>query len=221
MPEQLRLPEAIPTGSPTNLQPLAYYGPLPPQQEFEPDSPAVPFSHYLWILRRHRWKMVAFVATCVLATFVVSARLQPIYESTATVDIDRQAPSEVVGQDSTRSAALNDADQFLATQVKLIQSDAVLRPVAEQFHLLNREGQTGKLSPERIQQVASAPIGLSRLKVTRPPNTYLLLISYRSPDPASCRGCCECDRKLVSGSYLRHPHSIISKFVDLHGEATR
>ena len=204
MPEQLRLPESITTGSPTNLQPLAYYGPIPPQQEFELDSPAVPFSHYLWILGRHRWKMVAFVATCVLATFLVSARLQPIYESTATVDIDRQAPSEVVGQDSTRSTALNDADQFLATQVKLIQSDAVLRPVAEQFHLLNREGQTGKMSPQRTQQLAGAPIGLSRLKVTRPPNTYLLLISYRSPDP----GLAADVANAIANSYLVHTYDI-------------
>ncbi len=58
------------------------------------------------------------------------------------MNVDRQAPSEVVGEDSTSFVAPNDADQFLATQIKLIQSDAVLRPVAEQYHLLSREGQT-------------------------------------------------------------------------------
>ena len=204
MREQLRLPEAIPTGSPTNLHPPAYYGPIPPQPEFAPESPAVPFSHYLWILRRHRWKIVAFVAMCMLATFVISARLQPIYESTATVDIDRQAPSEVVGQDSTRSTALNDADQFLATQIKLIQSDAVLRPVAEQFHLLNREGQNEKMSPEKSQQIAGAPISLSRLRVNRPPNTYLLLISYRSPDPRLAADVANA----IANSYLVHTYDI-------------
>ena len=77
---------------------------------------------------------------CVVATLIVSARLTPIYESTVTVDIDRQMPSAVIGQDATRAPA-NDADQFLATQVKLIQSDSVLRPVAEQYHLLDIEKQ--------------------------------------------------------------------------------
>jgi capsular exopolysaccharide synthesis family protein len=160
----------------------AYLSPIPMQEEVEPDAPVVPLSHYLWILRRHVWKIVASVATCLLATFIVSARLQPIYQATATVDVDRQAPSEIVGDDSTRSAAPNDADQFLATQIRLIQSDAVLRPVAEQYHLLSQEGQTNSASAEREQLLAAAPISLKRLKVTRPPNTYLLLISYRSPD---------------------------------------
>jgi capsular exopolysaccharide synthesis family protein len=205
MPEQLRQSEVIPLGQSNNLPAVAYYPPIPPQQEFEPEAPAVPLSHYLWILRRHRWKMVAFVATCVLATAVVSARLQPIYESTATVDVDRQAPSEIVGEDSTRSAAApNDADQFLETQVKLIQSDAVLRPVAEQFHLLDREGQLKWMSPAEAQAKAQAPVVLKRLKVTRPPNTYLLRISYRSPDP----GLAADATNAIANSYLNHTYYI-------------
>ena len=110
MSEQVRLAEIVPPGQSNNLPAAVYYPPIPPQQEFEAEAPKVPLSHYLWILRRHLWKIVAFVAACVLATAIVSARLQPIYESTATVDVDRQAPSEVVGQDSTRSSAPNDAD---------------------------------------------------------------------------------------------------------------
>ena len=58
-----------------------------------PEQAAVPLAHYLWILRRHRWKILAFVVACVAATLIVSARLTPIYESTVTVDIDRQMPS--------------------------------------------------------------------------------------------------------------------------------
>ena len=147
----------------------------------EPQEPVVPLSHYLWILRRHRWKILAFVVTCVAATLIISKRLTPIYESTATVDIDRQVPTGVIGQDSQRSA-INDSDQFLATQIKLVQSDSVLRPVAAQYRLLEAEEQTGqepRVNPERAKK---APVALRNLKITRPPNTYLLLISYRSPD---------------------------------------
>lgn len=204
MPEQLRIAEVIPPGQSNNLPAVAYYPPIPPQQEFEPQTPAVPLSHYLWILRRQRWKMAAFVATCVLVTAVVSARLQPIYESTATVDVDRQAPSEVVGEGSTRTTAPNDADQFLATQIKLIQSDAVLRPVAEQFHLLDSEQQLKGMSPEEAQERARAPVALNRLKVTRPPNTYLLLINYRSPDPVLAANVANA----IANSYLAHSYEI-------------
>jgi len=41
-----------------------------------------------------------------------------VYESTVTVDVDRKVPTSIVGQDSTQSG-VNDADQFLATQIKL------------------------------------------------------------------------------------------------------
>jgi len=205
MPEHSRLAEVIPPGQSNSLPAVAYYPQIPMQQEFEPETPAVPLSHYLWILRRQRWKIVAFVASCVLVTVVVSARLQRIYESTATVDVDRQAPQEVVGQDSNRSStAPNDADQFLATQVKLIQSDAVLRPVAEEFHLLDKEGQLNRMSPEKAQQTAGAPVVLKRLKVTRPPNTYLLLISYRSPDPVLASNAANA----IATSYLNHTYNI-------------
>jgi hypothetical protein len=70
----------------------------------------------------------------VLATLVVSLRLTPIYESTTTIDIDRQMPTGVLGQEALQNAT-NDADQFLATQVKLIQSDSVLRPGGRQVQV--------------------------------------------------------------------------------------
>ncbi len=205
MSEQISLPEIIHSRPPGNPGPVAFYAmPVPSQEEFKPEAPAVPLSHYLWILRRHAWKIVAFVAACSIATLIVSARLKPVYESTATVDVDRQAPSEIVGQDSTRLVAPNDADQFLATQVKLIQSDAVLRPVAEQYQLLNRESQLNNVKPERVQQILSAPIKLKQLRVSRPPNTYLLLISYSSPDPALAASVANA----IASSYLNHTYDI-------------
>jgi len=204
MHEQSRLVEVTSSIQPTNLPATAYYPPFPPQQEFETRTPSVPLSHYLWVLRRHRWKMIAFVAVCVLVTAVVTSRLQPIYESTATVDVDRQAPSEIVGEDSTRSNAPNDADQFLATQIRLIQSDSVLRPVAEQFQLLGQEGQLNSLNSAKAQQTAMAPVSLSRLRVIRPPNTYLLLISYRSPHPELAAEVANA----IANSYLAHTYDI-------------
>jgi polysaccharide biosynthesis transport protein len=152
-------------------------------QDFEAEVPPVPVSHYFWVLRRHLWKMIAFVASCLLITFIVTARLKPIYESTATIDVDIQAPSDVVGQDSSRSTSYRNPDLLLATQMKLIQSDAVLRPVAEEFHLLSSPQQPSAASVQQAQSRAESTVSLGGLRVTRPPNTYLLLISYRSLDP--------------------------------------
>src|ERR1035438_4659707 len=141
-------PKALPA-APQPPQP-AWYG-----YDVEPERANVPLAHYLWILRRHRWKIIGFVLGCVAVTMVISARLTPIYESTVTVDVDRQMPSGVVGQDATRIPA-NDSDQFLATQIKLIQSDSVLRPVAEQYHLLDLEKDASHKTPERSQAAEDA-----------------------------------------------------------------
>src|SRR2546427_8192528 len=75
--------------------------------EIEPEESRVPLAHYLWILRRHRLKILGFVFVSVAATTVISARLTRIFESTATVDVDRQMPTGVIGQEATRPM-LND-----------------------------------------------------------------------------------------------------------------
>ena len=66
-------------------------------------SPRRPAAHYLWILRRHKWRIMAFVCVCVAAVVIVSSRLTPIYESTATIDIDRNVPTGIIGQDAQRA----------------------------------------------------------------------------------------------------------------------
>jgi len=153
--------------------------PLTLDAEFEAQPAHVPLAHYLWILRRHVWKIGAFVVAVVLATLVVSLRLTPIYESTAIIDIDRRIPTGVLGEEATQTAT-NDADQFLATQVKLIESDSVLRPVVDKYHLREVEKDALEEAVDDSAISREAPVILKRLKITRPPNTYILNISYRS-----------------------------------------
>src|SRR5215472_15706115 len=181
--------------------PVDYHRAIPAWEAEPPESPSVPLSHYVWILKRHRWKIISFIIATLAATWVISSRITPIYESTAKVDIDRQMPTGVVGQESMRTVT-NDSDQFLATQVNLIQSDSVLRPVAMQYNLLALEGQTQ--NSEEAPTDAEAPVLLKKLQVTRPPNTYLLLISYRSPD----RRLAADVANAVARSYLEHTYNI-------------
>ncbi len=173
-----------------------------PVPDMETGSASAPLSHYLWILRRRWWQIALFVAMVTGATLAISLRLKPIYESTATVDIDRQMPSAIIGQESTRTMA-NDSDQFLATQAKLITSDAVLRPVAKQYNLLETEGETEE-SEGQVPGAQDAPVLLKRLKVSRPPNTYLLYISYRSADPKLAADVANS----IARSYLEHTYNI-------------
>ncbi len=168
-----------------------------PTPEMEPAEPSVPVSHYVWVLRRAWWKILLFVACSVAAAVVISSRLVPVYESTATVDIDRQMPSAIIGQEATRTIS-NDSDQFLATQAKLVQSDSVLRPVALQYNLFDTE------PAARASDSKDAPVLLKQLKVSRPPNTYLLLISYRSAHPKLAADVANG----IARSYLEHTYNI-------------
>jgi capsular exopolysaccharide synthesis family protein len=200
MSKLLNAPENQPGGGLPAI-PASYTAP-PYGQEMEPEEPHVSLSHYLWILRRHCWKIIAFVVVCVIATAVVSVRLTPIYESTATVDIDRHTPTGILGHDAEANYS-DDADQFIATQVKLIQSDSVLRPVVQKYKL-NVVPQPVATNQAKRPQREDAPVGLGGLKVTRPPNTYLLLISYRSPDPDLAAGVANA----VANSYIEHTFDI-------------
>ena len=181
------------------LAPLYYPPPLGDPSGEEPEEARIPLSQYLWIIKRHRWRISGFILAAVVATVIISSRITPVYEATATVDVDRQTPPGVVGQDANRSA-LNDADQFLATQIKLVQSDSVLRPVDQALHLRQREHQPSTATPRS----ENAPVVLNRIKVTRPPNTYLLLISYRSEDPQLAADAANA----IAQSYLEHTYNI-------------
>lgn len=155
----------------------------------------VPPGHYWWLLRSNGWGICAVVLLSLAGTWAVTARITPLYEATATVEIDRQSPAGVIGQDAAR-ANLHDAEQYLSTQIRLIQSDSVLRPVALKYDLLRHE--RGADAP------ADGPVRLRRLKVTHPPNTYLLMISYRSPDPRLAADVANA----VADSFLDHSYQI-------------
>ena len=144
----------------------------------EAEPPSIPLSHYFWVIKRHRWKILGFVLISVICTYIVSKRLTPIFESTATIYIDNRMPTTVVGQSANTSAG-GGAD--IATQIKIIQSDSVVRPVVEQYQL--RDIPVQSTGAVRSISIRRTPVSLTNLKVTNPPGTSLLLLSYRSPDP--------------------------------------
>lgn len=178
--------------------------PLPPYLEIDPPQASLPASHYLFLVLRHKWKILGFVGFCLLATYLVCARLTPLYQATAKIDVDRRVPIGIIGQEASQASSGDDADAFMATQMELIQADAVVRPVAEKFNLLQRESQLEKLAKDGVRRKTDAPVYLRQLKVTRPVNTYILRISYRSPDPQLAADVANA----IAQSYLEHTFEI-------------
>ncbi len=171
--------------------------------------------------------MIAFVLLAVLATALVTVRLTPIYESTATLYIDRSAEKDIVGKDSEAAASYsNDGDAFLASQIRILQSDSVVRPLAEKYNLLEREKQIepAKQEPAKVASIRSAPIVLKGLRITRPPNTFILQIAYRSPDATVATDVANG----IAESYIKHIYEIrfnstesLSKFLAIQQDELR
>jgi succinoglycan biosynthesis transport protein ExoP len=140
-----------------------------------------PLHDYLWRIGRHKGKIIAFVVVVTIAAGYLSSLLTPIYQSQAMIEVDRSglaggAPG-IIGHDSQATVA-SETDQFLYTQMKLIRSDSVLRPVVEQY---DPESRPGLRSQFRAHP--SGPVELANLAVTQVPSTNLIQITYRHPDP--------------------------------------
>ena len=199
--EEIAIPEVSANGF--DRKPISHPVVLPAlEKEAALSGPSL--SQYLWMVKRHRWKLVAFVAFSVVATVIVSKRLTPLYESTAVIDIDRQTPAAVLGDESRAANNSADVENFLTTQEQIVQSDAVLRPVVEKYHLTTpalKKLAQNKLLSSRLKD---APIELPGLKVTRPLHTFLLLISYRSPDPQLSADVVN----EIARSYIHHTYDI-------------
>jgi succinoglycan biosynthesis transport protein ExoP len=176
---------------------IAYYQ-APQAAESESTASGIPFAHYRWMLNRHKWRLLLFVGIAVSATIMVSKRLTPFYSSTVTLDVDRAAPQGVIGQDAAASrAAFNDSELFLQTQIQLITSDEVVRPVVQKLNLTPSANGTNAAASE-------APVSLGMLSVTRPPRTYLLKIEFRNPNPKLAADVAN----EVADSYIRHSYNM-------------
>jgi succinoglycan biosynthesis transport protein ExoP len=194
----LRSPE-MSSMPPAAVERIAFYQAAPPPVEQEISADGIPFGHYLWMIGRHKWRLLLFVGIAVAATIVISSRLTPFYESTATLDVDRMAPLSVVGQDSMGArATVSDNDSFLSTQIQLIKSDSVLRPVTQQLKIVT------PIDPAKDPSHGEAPVVLPLLTVARPPKTNLLQISYRSPN----RELAADVANAVAASYINHSYEI-------------
>ena len=169
MPSNFKKPKILPAG-PTQSQMLAYAA-ASGQSESEE---LLPIHHYLWLIRRAWWKIALAVITSTVLVTVFCFVVTPIYQSTARITVDNKTPSTLLGQGGQPQDSA-DVEEFLNTEMDLIASDAVLRPVAEQYHLLPRDKNGRELVPD-------GPVTLKNLSITHPANSLLLNISYRSAD---------------------------------------
>gem|GEM_PF-3448027 len=146
------------------------------------------FGQLLKILRKQRWKLMLFMAIAIMLALTLQFAFPRLYSATALLRLDRHSAPGAIGQEASQISAINDMDVIIDTDMEVAQSDSVIRPVAEQYRLVDTEKASSvwarwfgrKADAEAIRRAKAAPIELTGLRVTRPANTYLIRITYRA-----------------------------------------
>jgi polysaccharide biosynthesis transport protein len=151
---------------------------------------------YLLILRKHQWLILSFVLAVVTIVTVTTVRMQPVYEATARIEIDRENTALTNftsnGGDDSSYEDTDDMDDYIETQAKILMSETVALETIRSVGLQNYPefgGQPGKpaidASSGGANQPRPAALGafLGSLTVTRVPNSRLLDVTFAANDP--------------------------------------
>jgi len=156
---------------------------------------------YWSILRKRKWTVIACVVVVVTTTALISFAMTPIYDAVARISTASYAPSGILDfKDNQQYAdATSNPDLLTATDVNILQSDALALQVIYGLGLNNRPEFAGKKRPSTVSGEAVSKssdqdleqedredqmisVFHSNLSVAPIPNTALIEIKYSSPD---------------------------------------
>jgi succinoglycan biosynthesis transport protein ExoP len=148
---------------------------------------------YLIILKKHQWLIISFLLAVVTIVTITTFRMQPVYEATARIEIDRESSNltNITGTDSDE--IMEDMDNYIETQSKILTSETLALQTIRGLGLQNDPRYGGR--PDRPialttgvgndPQTRPAILGafLGNLAVQRVPNSQLLDVTFSANDP--------------------------------------
>jgi len=153
-------------------------------------------SDYLLILRKHKWLILSFALAVATIVTVTTVRMQPVYEATARIEIDRENSNLTNftgnGGDSGGDGDSANMDDYIETQSKILMSETVALETIKSTGLQNYPeygGQPGKPEADASSGGANQPrpaaleAFLRNLTVTRVPGSQLLDVTFAANDP--------------------------------------
>ena len=105
-----------------------------PQEALQPRSPFLALDlmprephllDYLLVLRKHQWLITFFLLAVVSIVTIATFRMQPIYEATARVEIDRETPNAFRFNEGEQGEDFEDLEDYIVTQSKILQSETL------------------------------------------------------------------------------------------------
>lgn len=154
-------------------------------------------AEYLRILIKRKWIVLGCFTTIFSVVAIASLKTTPVYEAGGTIAINK--PDTTLNFQGSTTFNLDYYDPSeLDTEVKILQSDLLALQVIRELNLDRRPEMANQappapsasldLSPDPLQSDparASSMIGSFKgsLKVMLSPNTRIIEVHYRSPDP--------------------------------------
>src|SRR6266436_10130900 len=80
---------------------------------------------YLIVLRKHQWLILFFLLAIVSIVSIATIRMQPVYQATARVEIDRENANAIHFSDSDSYDMYADLEDYITTQSKILQSETL------------------------------------------------------------------------------------------------
>jgi len=147
---------------------------------------------YLMVLRKHQWLITFFLLAVVSIVTIATFRMQPIYEATARLEIDRENSGAIhLTEAEDQYDAYMDTEDYIVTQSKILQSETLAMLTVKSMaldRLAEFGGQPGKPARPGSESILIRPAALGtflgHLSIKRVPNSRLLDVTFEATDPA-------------------------------------
>jgi succinoglycan biosynthesis transport protein ExoP len=149
---------------------------------------------YLIVLRKHQWLILFFLLAIVSIVSIATIRMQPVYQATARVEIDRENTNAMHFADSDSYDMYVDLEDYITTQSKILQSETLAMLTVKSMGLDNLPefgGNPAKPmkpaapgSEASLHRPRSLGAFLDRMTIKRVPNSRLLDVTFESTDPS-------------------------------------
>jgi succinoglycan biosynthesis transport protein ExoP len=162
-----------------------FYPDLPPQESAIGDS--------IRVLQKRKWVVLVCLVTIFSVVAIASLKMTPVYEAGGTIEINK--PDASLNFQNSASFSLDYFDPTeLETDIKILQSNLLALQVIQELHLdrgaefSSQAPPPNDLAPDPLQTdpaQAAAMVGSFKgnLRVALVPNTRIIEVHYRSPDP--------------------------------------
>ena len=148
---------------------------------------------YLLILRKHKWLIISFLLALVTVVTIATSRMQPIYEASTRIEIDRETSNFLPFAGTDPYDLYQDLENYIETQSKILVSQTLALQTIKSLHLdedprfgghVPSPGTLAVIAPESgLAPPPALGAFLGGLSVKRVPNSRLLDVTFAASDP--------------------------------------